>query len=913
MKKTALYYVLILLTATGCFHDSFEPEPDSDLTDRNALSVTMVRETEPETRALLLDSPGLKMESRWVEGDRLGVYGDKSGENVLYAVTEGNISYGGRTATFITGGQIPQGKLTAYYPYGGNVSVGSDGTIHTKFPATQAFVRPKNVPAPDGSCYVMAGKGTKGEGVEMRNVMSLLKIGYIAPENQVITQVILKDLSGQPLNGSLDIAWDGNIPKGVVSGGTDSITMDCPDGVLATGEDLTVFWMIVPPRDYPKGISVTFILKDGTPVEKTYGKTYGKTFLRNTVYPIGDVYNPVIYGSDQVKWEYKNPDGNIIVDGAKTDLIKDMRLYKTYWQSRSGNGSVYLPTLSITVHKDFGGKVGDYVFFNEPSEILPDGFIGQIMEYESYGQEASVIIKSVEDMSEPFSKLEIGTPIYAPDGSVIEGGGLELDLASRLERVETPDGQELPFDVEGDTLTLYEPPTRAVTTSSYTSPRLRLKAIQEKINDNCSGEMSAGVQLKLTTKFSMGSDGDGNTEYLHFNVNPKILLTFNVKFSATMEFESLKGDIDFGTFYFAPIMAGPIMLRPQVQIGAYCGASASAELNVSYKYVSNLGNYGFSYIRSQGFAVRHSIAQPEDEDGFNVPEASLSGNVGFSIGLYATPGINLYGMITANLQTKFGLNFSVGYEAKVDGDGFSRGLYFQIAPEFSLTPSVTTLGGVWTKTWEEWQPLDFDPIWQKYIIPEMKVDYFKPVDDRDDRKIRLDFRVDESHVQSFDFVRLKGYTGVKYDFTLKKETLFDVGVGVAVYTGRSFGYDAHSYAKLWCQYGLEDYAGFGLAYMPDRFYQGATLIELYSGPDDNEDSKRYEGTIDIPFENGVYYEIYPCVFLPSRPKAPLFHYDQNYPERFVCHYPYLSNGEPWPIELESWYDEEAKVWRKTVE
>ena len=84
------------MAATGCFHDSFEPEPDSDLTDRNALSVTMVREAEPETRALLLDSPGFKMESRWVAGDRLGVYGDKSGENVLYEVTEGEITFNGK-------------------------------------------------------------------------------------------------------------------------------------------------------------------------------------------------------------------------------------------------------------------------------------------------------------------------------------------------------------------------------------------------------------------------------------------------------------------------------------------------------------------------------------------------------------------------------------------------------------------------------------------------------------------------------------------------------------------------------------------------------------------------------------------------------------------------------------------------
>lgn len=918
MKKFHLYLILSAAVLTfACHSEPWEPDPlPTDGQARNTLGVTLLRENRTDTKTLLLDSPGYRMETRWESGDRIGVFGSSDGTNIPYDIAEEAISYGGRTALFRTRGTVPDGDLTAYYPYDARVTAGPDGSLRTTLPEVQPFTRSRNVAAPYGQAFILAGKGNKGDGVELRNVLSLLKIGYVASENQVVTQVLVRDLSGSPMNGTLDIVWKGDIPVGTVSEGSDRIVIDCPDGVLVTGEDLAVFWAIVPPRDYPKGIAVTFVLKDGKTVEKTFGTTYGKSFERNVVYPIGDVYAPVRYNGEDIQWAYKDPDAVLIVDGAKTDLIRDASTYDAGWPRPDGS-YIYLPTLRITVHQDFGGKKGDYVFFNQPSELLPNGFVGQIMEYESYGNEADLIIKSVEDIAEPFKKLSLGKPIYGEDGSLLEGGGLELDLASHLERIETPDGQELPFDVEGDTLTLYEPPTKAFTTSSYTSPRLKLKTVSPKLasGEDGPGEMSVGVQLKLSTKFSMGSDDDGHTEFLHFNVNPKVLLTFNVKFSASKEFESLNGYQEFGTFYFAPVTVGPIVLRPQVEIGAYCSASASAELNVSYKYVANWGNYGFSYIRSQGFAVRSFVSPPDDEDGMNVPEAAVSGNIGFSVGLNAKPSLSLYGLIAAHLETKIGLNFAVGYEAKIDNDGFSRGLYFQITPEFSLTPSVTTLGGLWNSKWAEWQPLDFDPLWQKYILPEMKVNHFAINRETGDKYVMLNFYVDsEEKNYGFQFKRLYRHTGVTYDFSLRKETLFGLGVGFAIFTGDGFSYPSYyDDAQLWCRFGLEDYLNFRGATLLHPRYERAVLIEVYNNPDDGEDVKQIKGSIDYDFENGVYYEIRPCLFIPSAPTASLLHYDMtDYTEFAVCHWPYLSNGNEYPLWLESWFDEENQCWVKTI-
>jgi len=47
--------------------------------------------------------------------------------------------------------------------------------------------------------------------------------------------------------------------------------------------------------------------------------------------------------------------------------------------------------------------------------------------------------------------------------------------------------------------------------------------------------------------------------------------------------------------------------------------------------------------------------------------------------------------------------------------------------------------------------------------------------------------------------------------------------------------------------------------------------------------------------------------------ASLLHYDMtDYTEFAVCRWPYLSNGNEYPLWLESWFDEENQCWVKTI-
>lgn len=899
MKK--ILYISLVLALASCAREHFDPQP----LETNVLRASLVREKGTLTKTQTLDNPGIRMETRWVDGDQIGVWGSESGDNVLYEVEPADISYGGRSALFYGKENIPKGKLTAVYPYQEN-AVLSGESIQVSFPPRQVFTRNNSVPAPDPAAMILAAHGNGEDGLQFYGAVSMLKIGYTAPENQVIKEVIFTDLAGGPVNGTLTVAWEGGLPKPSVDGGTSSILLDCGNGVLATGEDLTLFWMSVPARHYPQGIGITFVLKDGTRLEKTIGTAYGKTLYRGVVHAVGDARTVEEYTGSGVSYELK--DNVVVVDRDKVDLLRDVQRKNVWYTSETGE-EILMDALQVMVHKDLGLAKGTYMILNEVSELLPYGFIGVVEEYTAFGDEAQALIRACEDPAEPFKHLRLGSPIYSDDGSILDGGGLDLNLGGRLESVITPDGEDLPFDVEGDSLTLYEPPTKAVKNSSYTSPRLKFSVKAEGTVDS---EISLGVQLQLNTRFSMGADDEGKTEYIHFNLNPKVLFDLQAKYSLSHDIETLSGSMEFGTFRFAPITVGVIIVRPSVELGAYGKARTSVELNVKYSYVYDAGTFGFSYSRAQGFSPRQLMTQPSEEDGIQPPEVTLNGTLSMSVGLYATPELSLYGLLAARLRTQVGLQFAIGYDRTTDGNDFVGGGYFSITPEFSLTPSLATLGGWWNKKMDELEPLEFDPIFKKYLIPEYKygASVFEGIAANPVYGDRVFLKYDD---KSYDIKKITGYDGFDYHFVFRQEPLMTLGVGVALYGGEKFDYlePSASQTEL-INLGLEDYTSFNRTVLVKAKYLGAIQVGEYSGPEsEDQETVEYKGTIHYPFDfdDYKYYMLVPCVFVPGHPKNDLMHYNFGSVDKwggthtaFCCHWPRLSNGQQWPYDREVPYN-----------
>ena len=206
------------------------------------------------------------------------------------------------------------------------------------------------------------------------------------------------------------------------------------------------------------------------------------------VHPVGDLTEKQSYTTDQVHFRYKGTP--VVMDSDKWDLVESASLTSGKYPTGSGD-SYWRDGLEMYVHERFPGNVGDYFFVNSGSELLPSGFIGQIVEAELIGDKRHLIIASLDDFGEAFEELVIGGTLYNEDGSVQEGGGLEMNLLNYLERIETDSGEELPFDVEGDE---EDSDTKAAATASYKTPRLRVYLRKEGL-----GEISLGIQLQMST------------------------------------------------------------------------------------------------------------------------------------------------------------------------------------------------------------------------------------------------------------------------------------------------------------------------------------------------------------------------------------------------------------------------------
>ena len=148
--KTKYYIHIIpavLLSLSACVNDGLVPEMQSD-----RLRATFDADV-AVTKSILVDNPGVKLESFWEAGEQIGVFGGNTG-NALFTLKAEDLSYDRKTADFTTGGSIPAGRLTGYSPY--QKGAGSDGeSIVIDFPAKQHYVTYNGVVQPDPAANIL--------------------------------------------------------------------------------------------------------------------------------------------------------------------------------------------------------------------------------------------------------------------------------------------------------------------------------------------------------------------------------------------------------------------------------------------------------------------------------------------------------------------------------------------------------------------------------------------------------------------------------------------------------------------------------------------------------------------------------------------------------------------------------------
>ena len=109
MKTKYYLYLIFAAFLAACAPESLRPHAE-----REGLLAVMDADL-AATKSILVDNPGVKLESYWQAGDEIGVFGG-SAENVLFQLKAEDLSSDGKTAEFRSESAIPSGKLTAYAP-----------------------------------------------------------------------------------------------------------------------------------------------------------------------------------------------------------------------------------------------------------------------------------------------------------------------------------------------------------------------------------------------------------------------------------------------------------------------------------------------------------------------------------------------------------------------------------------------------------------------------------------------------------------------------------------------------------------------------------------------------------------------------------------------------------------------------
>ncbi len=708
---------ITLLAALACTRESLQPE---SVPEENGLVATIVS-SQAETKAILLDNPGVRMESFWQADDHIGVAGP-GGQVLDFSVRASDIHKDGKTAVFRSDAAVPSGDLIAFFPWQQNAVV-SGGKVTMTLPATQKYTKGNGVPQPDPAANLMVGSGNATGGVSFRNTLSILKIGQTFEKDVVLKKVEFRDKSGAAVAGTVTVS-SGASPVAVVSGSEKVITLDCgEDGLEVKAGETARFFIIVPARTYSQGIEITFVTESGESIVRTSGTQGGVTFERSVIYPVGDIPNR----------DYELPSAAVLQEGARQMTPEILRKVKILTvdqvQVTSDDGTeratlngvpIYLPQIEMLVPREMGLQVGNWLVF-DATDDLPSGGILKVKEMKDpFGDENHAYVKAVPTIN-PFAaykELKVGGQLYGEDGKEQPENGLDIDLSKYLSEVRDAQGTPIPFtrnargEIVFDGETMEDVVTKAGVSmnKSLTSPPLTIS----HSGDNCSASFSASMSVSMRAAMRVE---DGELWYMGFSFNPS--LNLSAEFSIKAE-GSIGKDIHLITLVFVPgvPIAPGVILTPELDISAGVSVGGSIELKTTISQSFDLGTFGFTY-NDQGFSFRHNEAKPKKDDGFH-PElgASLTGDLWAGASITATPTISLYGLLSVGLATEFGLKF--GIEAGVSsGDGGYGKLYLK--PGLKFTPITASLGGLISKKWDDFAPeIDFDPIWERYLSPSIK-------------------------------------------------------------------------------------------------------------------------------------------------------------------------------------------------
>ena len=415
--------------------------------------------------------------------------------------------------------------------------------------------------------------------------------------------------------------------------------------------------------------------------------------------------------------------GAMIVTQEMSDMIHVISIGSDYMKDVNGEavryddgGVAFRPTLYLLVRDDLGLEVGNWLIFNYGSALVPDGGVFIIENVTPMGGGYSNVFARTEaNIAAPFKEMKIGREMFDEDDNEIEGAGVDLDVSSYVTQVLDEDGNPVPFGVspsgellfsEAATSQLTGIPTRAGTsTKSVTLPEASLSYSGDHM------EASLGARMSIDFRTAVGFF-NGEAQYVYYTAHPSLKLT--ASFTAKAEVSADKSK-RFFKIDFAPIPAAPgVVLIPSLELWGKIGVIANLKFTTSASFTYDMGTYGVSYNKGDGFTVRHKPADPGAQEEVHPEVNGLSGLLSAFAGLSVRPYLSVYGLFGLGLDLDCLLNF--GLSAAEEDLSCKLSLF----PSLQITPRVITLGGYYTKTIKKFSgSISLPPFWERYLTPSV--------------------------------------------------------------------------------------------------------------------------------------------------------------------------------------------------
>lgn len=146
--------------------------------------------------------------------------------------------------------------------------------------------------------------------------------------------------------------------------------------------------------------------------------------------------------------------------------------------------------LTLTVGNGFAPKVDEMILINRTSKALPNGYVGKVKTISG----ETVVLEPVTEITEVFEELRIGDPVWSSSGGTPIGGGYAIDLTQYITSIERPDGKPVEYTVDGSSISMEVPITRA---EAEVDTKFSMPALSHafKIDDGKNANNSCALKL----------------------------------------------------------------------------------------------------------------------------------------------------------------------------------------------------------------------------------------------------------------------------------------------------------------------------------------------------------------------------------------------------------------------------------